>query len=495
MKPQPPGSKPFREGIQFYNSGIYEEALRRWDRASSLGYLEATLRAAELYNEGKERFPRDPVKALRFYKRAAYRSQDALSRYKIGLMYFLGDGVQQSLEHAFTYFQLAANDGYFSAELALANCYYTGQGVEKDFYKAFDIYDKTVHHPKCLVGIARLYHHGHGSFVANAINALNWYRGAAAKEDPDAQYELGCIYNEGSLGVEINYAAAMALFLAAAKHDHVDSVVNIGILHFHGRGTEVNTDIARFHFERALRIDQEHGLANYYVAECLLVDGNGAPEDLILPYLMKAAYSHHSGASFELGKYYQRGTVDKNELEKAITWYQRAVDDGHAYAKDMLSALKPTSTAVVEQHKNTASVTVVEPKPDPPPAGSIENTPVSSPITTTTTTTMSPNIDTSVPSSTTTTAILPSADLKSKPMVQLEEEHKKMRLISLKLKQKLELSEKERLRIEQESKEKDEQIRLLTIEKVKMQQFQMQLILDMADKGDMSNKRKRYTVD
>lgn len=492
--------------------------------------MEATLRAAELYDEGKDRFPRDPVKALRFYKRAAYRSDDPLSRYKIGLMYFFGDGVQRSLENAFTYFQLAANDGYFSAELALANCYYTGQGVEKDFYKAFDNYNKTVHHPKCLVGIARLYHHGHGSFVPDAINALNWYKRAAAKEDPDAQYELGCIYNEGSLGVEINYAAAMALFLAAAKHDHVDSIVNVGILHFHGRGTEVNTDIARFHFERALRIDQEHGLANYYLAECFLVDDNGIPEMLIIGYQMRAAYSHHSGASFELGKYYQRKAVDKNGLEKAITWYQRAVDDGHVYAKDILSVLKSTPTTVVEQHKNVASVTVIESKPDPSPAGTVKNTPVTSPITTTTTNATSPNVDTSVPSSTTitttmspnvdisvpsstTTAISSSADLKSKPMTQLEEEHKKMRLISLKLKQKLELSEKERLkieqeskeklelsekerlRVEQESKEKDEQIRLLTIEKAKMQQFQMQLILDMADKGDMSNKRKRYTVD
>ncbi|KAI9260422.1 hypothetical protein EDC94DRAFT_611094 [Helicostylum pulchrum] len=488
MKPQPPGSKSFREGVQFYNSGIYEEALRRWDKASSLGYLKATLRAAELYDEGKDRFPRDPVKALRFYKRAAYRSQDTLSRYKIGCMYFLGDGAQQSFEHAFTYFQLAADDSCFSAELALAHCYYTGQGVEKDFHKAFDTYNKTVHHPKCLVGIARLYHYGHGKFTADAINAFNWYKRAAAKEDPDAQYELGCIYNDGSLGVAINYTLAMALFLAAAKHDHVDSIVKIGILHFHGRGTEVNTDIACFHFKRALRIDQEHGLANYYLAKCFLADGNSAPEDLILPLLTKAAYSHHSGASFELGKHYDR----REAVEKAITWYQKAADDGHEYAEEMIRRLKPTPAPVVEQH-NVAPATAVEFKPDSP-VDTVNDTLVPSP--TTTTTAMSPN-----------------ADLKSKPMTQLEEEHKKMRLISLKLKQKLELSEnertrieqesreklelseKERLRVEQESKEKDEQIRLLTIEKVKMQQFQMQLVLDLAEKGDQSNKRMRYTLD
>ncbi|GAA5801749.1 hypothetical protein HPULCUR_007201 [Helicostylum pulchrum] len=500
MRPQPPGSKSFREGNHFYGVKNYEEALHRWEKASSLNNVEATLRAADLYNEGKKRLLRDPVKALKLYKFAAYLSQDTLARYKIGLMYFLGDGVQQNFEHAFTYFQLAANDGCFSAELALAHLYYTGQGVEKDFYKAFILYVQTADHPKCILGIAKLYHHGHGTFLQDSKQAISGYQRAGDQGDVDAIYELGCICIHGRLGTKINYAYAMRIFLMADKMGHVDSIVNIGILYFYGRGVELDIDKAQFFIGKALRIDQEHGLANYYAAKCYIAKNNGSPDDLIIEHYVKAADSRHSGALLVVGRFYEDGLMGETNIEKAIICYQRAIDadlndladDNFAKAaKDALRRLKPNPTDVAVQHKHVPPATVVKPKPESP-VDTVKHTPL--------------------PSSTT-TVIQPSADVKSKPMSQIEEEHEKMRLVSLKLKQrlelsenerlrieqelkeKLELSEKERLRIEQESKEKDEQIRILTLEKGKMQQFQMQLVLDLAGKGDQSNKRMRYTVD
>lgn len=432
-------------------------------------------------------------------------SQASLAQYKIGLMYFLGDGVRQSFEHAFTYFKLAADDRCFSAELALAYLYYTGQGVEKSFFKALEYYAKTADHPKCQLGIAKLYHHGHDAVLQDIAEAIIWYKRAAVeKKDADAQYALGRIYSDGELGIKIDYSEAMFWFSQAAYRDHVDSNVSMGLLYFDGLGVKQDIYLAHGFFDKALSIDREHGLANYHAARCYIAESNDSHPELIISHYAKAADSHHSGASFAIGRYYEGQLTEKNNIEKAAIWYRRAMDDGpHDFAERSLNRLKQTK--IVVQHNHVPPTTVVENKPD-----AVKHTSVTS---------------------STTTATLPNADVKSKYMAQLEEELKRIRLIGLKLKQRLELREKEllkmeqetkekleshekerlrmeqelkekdefrekeRLRTEQESKEKDELIRILTIEKEKMQKFQMQLVLNMAQDGNKSSKRMRNAID
>lgn len=468
-----------RGGNQFYKDENYKEALRCWEKSSSLNNIEAILLAANPYYEGKEKLPRDPAKALILYKKAAYRFKHTFSQYKIGLMYFQGDGVRQSFNHARTYFQAATDSDHSGARLALANLYYTGQGVEKNFYLALKYFED---HPKGLLGIARLYRDGYIGFTQNRIAAMNYYEKAYDKGDKDACYELACLYSVGIFNREPSYKIAMN-YLTANK-DHVDSIVKIGLFYLHGHSVEVNIDTATHYFQIALGIDREHGLENYYIAKCFIKIDTGCPDVILIKYFIMASYSHNSEASYWLGQYNE--SID---VEEAVHWYKKAIADGpNELAKAALLRLKPNTTTVPIERSSTTGVKTTS--ADGRSIAQLETDLKVEELVSSAYKTRFKECEKQL-------------ELKEKERLKTKQETKEM----LELKEKeqlrteqeskemLEMSKKERLRIEQESKEKDEQIRLLTIEKEKMQQFQMHLVLNMTDDRNHSSKRRKDAID
>ncbi len=58
-------------------------------------------------------------------------------------------------------------------------------------------------------------------------NAIQWYREGADHNNPDAQNNLGRIYETGK-GVPVDYQKAIHYYTAAAEQDHSDAVTNLG---------------------------------------------------------------------------------------------------------------------------------------------------------------------------------------------------------------------------------------------------------------------------
>ena len=54
-----------------------------------------------------------------------------------------GEGVEQSYEKAFEYYEQAAHLGYVKAQYNLGNMYYKGECVERDFLKAREWWTKS----------------------------------------------------------------------------------------------------------------------------------------------------------------------------------------------------------------------------------------------------------------------------------------------------------------------------------------------------------------
>jgi len=57
---------------------------------------------------------------------------DALRQYQIGRMCFYGDGMPQDSEQAVEWWQKAAAQGNYDAQVSLVSAYRTGEGVEKN---------------------------------------------------------------------------------------------------------------------------------------------------------------------------------------------------------------------------------------------------------------------------------------------------------------------------------------------------------------------------
>lgn len=118
--------------------------------------------------------------ALVEFRRAAEEGLH-LAQYNLGVMYYTGQGVEQSYENAFHWLSQAADQGHLNSMFNLATMYYNGQGVNSALMQIW---------PLSLI-----------SRRQNLQDAASWYQEAAEYEHAGAQYNLATMYEAGE-GVE-----------------------------------------------------------------------------------------------------------------------------------------------------------------------------------------------------------------------------------------------------------------------------------------------------
>lgn len=79
--------------------------------------------------------------------------------------------------------------------------------------------------------------------------AIECYKIAADKDDPNALNELGIIYLEGAEGIEKNYNNSMKYFLKSAESNNSDSFYYLGKMYYEGIGVEQDYKKALEFFE------------------------------------------------------------------------------------------------------------------------------------------------------------------------------------------------------------------------------------------------------
>jgi hypothetical protein len=140
----------YQSGLDAYNRGDYTLAITQWQAVveSPPGTVPPSIRAETLY--------------------------------AIGMLFWLGQGVQQDTRESASWLTLAAEMNHPGAQTKLGFLYSKGQGVRQSNFEA-----------------------------------LKWWQMAANQGDPDAQYNLGVLYRDG-LGVEPNPEESMKWFREAA---------------------------------------------------------------------------------------------------------------------------------------------------------------------------------------------------------------------------------------------------------------------------------------
>lgn len=98
---------------------------------------------------------------------------------------------------------------YAEAHYAVAKLYWQGQGVPRDYYKAYD-----------------------------------WLLRAAELDHAGAQAKLGYMYTDG-LAVSQDYEEALRWFEKAAKSGDIDGLYNLGVFYLYGWGVEKDRTMAK----------------------------------------------------------------------------------------------------------------------------------------------------------------------------------------------------------------------------------------------------------
>jgi hypothetical protein len=120
---------------------------------------------------------------------------DVEAQCDLGIMYCLGQGIQQDHTDAAKWFRLAAEQGLAEAQHDLGVMYRNGQGVQQDH-----------------------------------TDAAKWFRLAAEQGLADAQNNLGLMYNDGQ-GVQQDHREADKWYRMAAKQGNDMALFNLGLMY------------------------------------------------------------------------------------------------------------------------------------------------------------------------------------------------------------------------------------------------------------------------
>jgi TPR repeat protein len=200
---------------------------------------------------------RSVLTGLNAYNRAVRALGAELSREKEGLfvdphsesfflhgLYCVGKaldkGGSQAYIEAATCFQKAADLGHRDAQYFLANLYYNGAGVKKDFSEAAKWVQKAAEqeHEDAQFRTGVLYRDGVG-VNKDYREAARWFRRAAEKGHRDAQCSVALLYYDGE-GVDKDYAEAAKWFREAAEQGDESAPLFLGWIHFVREGVDKN---------------------------------------------------------------------------------------------------------------------------------------------------------------------------------------------------------------------------------------------------------------
>lgn len=214
--------------------------------------------------------------------RVAAAAGDPKAEYSLGRQYANGEGVPRDYAKAFEYLSQSANQGYAPAQTALGSCYALGDGTRRDY---------TV--------------------------AVEWYRKAAAQGDPLGEYCVGYAFAHGK-GVSEDMNAAVDWWQKAAAQGQVNAENALGQFYFHG---ESANDTNHVNFPEALK------------------------------WFRKAAEQGYAPAMGQLGYMYQYGIGVKQNWPEALKWSRRGADMGDATAEDNLGLMYESGDAGVPMDK------------------------------------------------------------------------------------------------------------------------------------------------
>ena len=193
-----------------FASDNYQKAIHWYTEAAQQGHAGAQNNLGSLYFNGKH-VEQDYKKSFELFKAAS--GELIAAQYNLGLSYLNGYGTEKDVDLAVEYFLLASSHGDNKSKLKLAELYFYGDDVEKDYKKSLDF---LVDLPEDM------------SFQVN--------------------YLKGKILMSGE-GVEPNYTQAISALEHGAKQNHVPSIVSLGFGYKEGVFGSVDLDKALSWFE------------------------------------------------------------------------------------------------------------------------------------------------------------------------------------------------------------------------------------------------------
>ena len=344
------------------------EAVYWLTKAAEQGNADAQMTLGRMYQENSMGVEENDFEAMRWYQKAfeqgaAYAQEGlnevtekikykkeadqgiASAQYMLAIMYYRGDGTTMDWSKAAHWHAQAAKQGHIEAQEKLAWMYEHGEGVEKNDVEAVFWYEKAV---------------SQGSdFMIDSLNHARQrlkFANDAKQGDAEAQYQFAQMYYQGN-GVKQDFSEAVLWYKKAAEQGHAAAQDNLGKMYGTGKGVEQNyTEAAQWHTKAA---KQGHAEAKYNIS-WLYENGKGVRKNTA----EAKRWRHEIVQSAEQGQpedqsmlafMYFFGQGIKQDETKAIHWFQKAAEQGHEVAKDMVDSITEKNEYLQDAKKGNAN--------------------------------------------------------------------------------------------------------------------------------------------
>ncbi len=349
-----------------------KKAISWFDKASLSGNPDAAYQLAYIYTSDKYNF-NNAEKANEYYKKAleGYEklengNENSTAEYRLGSMYLKALGAEKSIDKAISWFSKSMQNGNSDAAYQLGNIYHS------DKYGFFDEEKANVFYKYAADAghIYANYYLGNISLEKEDIpKAVEHFEKAAEGNISHAWYKLGQIYsNEASeffdgVKAQACYANALKQYISdySSNPDNF-TAYRIASMHMYGQGTVINIPEAISWFEKSYKFgnsDAAYQLGNIYHS-----DKYGFKNNYLAYQYYNFAFNSYmtefnknpidGNLAMRIGTMYHYGLGVERDIEKALSWYRKAVELGNIKAQDKinnaqtdksLSALSIASTA------------------------------------------------------------------------------------------------------------------------------------------------------
>ena len=157
------------------------------------------------------------------YRKTAEQG-DPQAQNSLANCYYNGTGVARDYAEAVKWYRKAAAQGFAKSQFNLGNCYRDGTGVAKNYADALRLYRLAAEqgNAKAQHCIALSYDKGPWSVTIDFAEAARWYRKAAEQGFDMAQWSLGNCYQLGE-GVPMDIDEAIKWFRLAAEQGNASA--------------------------------------------------------------------------------------------------------------------------------------------------------------------------------------------------------------------------------------------------------------------------------
>jgi len=179
--------------------------------------------------------------------------------------------------------------GIAEAQNRLGRRYEDGDGVTKNYEKAFKLYSQSAkcEHEFAQSNLGRMYEEGL-AVKQDILKAISLYKSAATQGHAWSQNKLGSLLVRGEYDVPVDQVEALKWFKKASDQGYMPGKFNIGLAYYNGNGIDKDYIKAIEYYEQ---VEQYIPEARYNLG-LMYADGIGVDIDYEKAYkLLESAYN------------------------------------------------------------------------------------------------------------------------------------------------------------------------------------------------------------